>query len=146
MIGKSGTGWQTTTADLALILFLVVSTASAGDKPARAQSAPARELPVVSAALESSPSTAVYRTTTGTTLRQWLAAQPVDDRQIVTVLVKRSAKAASPALNQGIAFLDQIAKSGRSGRLIVEPDTREDVAVVLAYDRQGGSGTALAAR
>lgn len=145
MIGKHGSGWQTTTADLALILFLVVSASSAQSGPAPGRSE--RAAPTTAApALEPIPSTAVYRATEGTTLPQWLASQSIDDRQIVTVIVKRAAAGPSPAMKQGIAFLDQIQSSGRTGRLLVEPDTSDDVAVVLAYDGGAGSGMALAAR
>lgn len=145
MIGKTGSGWQTTTADLALILFLVVSAASTPAGGA-VRSAPGKVTPPASSQpIAAIPSSAVYRATEGTSLSQWLAAQASDDRQVVTVVVKRAAKGPSPAMRQGIAFLDQIQESGRPGRLLVEPDVSDDVSVVLAYDG-GHNGMALAAR
>ncbi len=142
MIGKTGSGWQTTTADLALILFLVVS-ASAVDRDA----VQGKELAgAIAPSLEPSPSVAVYRATPSTTLPQWLQAQPADERQIATVLVTRAGAGggATPALAQALAFLDQIEASGRTGRLLVERGSADEVSVVLAYDRGSGSGTALA--
>lgn len=140
MIGKTGSGWQTTTADLALILFLVVSAASTGPKPKPASIA---QPAITSPALDPIPPSAIYRATAGTSLPEWLASQPVDDRQIVTVIVKRAPGSASPSMDQGLVLLDEIKASGRVGRLLVEPDTSDDVAVVLAYDR-ASAGTALA--
>lgn len=141
MIGKTGSGWQTTTADLALILFLVVSAASTGPKPKPASIA---QPAFTSPALDPIPPSAIYRATAGTSLPEWLASQPVDDRQIVTVIVKRAPGSASPSMDQGLVLLDEIKASGRVGRLLVEPDTSDDVAVVLAYDRAASAGTALA--
>lgn len=139
MIGRTSFAWQTTVADLALILFLVVSAAQAdqGDKAAR---------PPASAVLAPVPSAAIFRVSEGTTLAQWLATQALDERQVATVIVSRSAAGASPVMQQGLAFLDEIEASGRSGRLLVERGSADDVTVVLAYDRAPASGMALAAR
>lgn len=136
MIGKVGSGWQTTTADLALILFLVVSAASPN----------AALDPRTPLSLEPTPSTAVFRAASGINLLQWLAALPVDERQVATVLVTRANSGPSPVMDQGLAFLDQIKESGRTGRLLVELGETDEVAVVLAYDRGAGSGTGLAGR
>ena len=134
MIGKTGGGWQTTTADLALILFLVVSAA----KPNNALESPA-PLPI-----EPTPSTAVFRATPGTSFLQWLDTLPVDERQVATVLISRTSSGPSPAIAQGTTLLDQIERSGRTGRLIVERGEMDDVTVVLAYDGGSEPGTALA--
>lgn len=146
MIGKAGNGWQTTTADLALILFLVVSASAAHGGP-NAASANARAPETAAApSTEANPSTAVYHETAGTSLPQWLATQAVDERQAATVLVTRARAGPSPVMERGIAFLDQIEAAGRAGRLVVERGSSDDVTVVLAYDRTQDSGMALAAR
>lgn len=147
MIGKSGSGWQTTTADLALILFLVVSAAAVGRPSPGARGGVPDEAQRTAASLGAGPSAAIYRATAGTPFPQWLQSQDRDDRLVATVLVTRSGGGeASPVLQQAFAFLDQIEASGRTGRLVVERGPADDVAVVLAYDRASDDGTGLAAR
>jgi hypothetical protein len=146
MIGRSGSGWQTTTADLALILFFVVSAAATKPGPASGGNGKPLVQKVAAPAIEATPSAAIYRPTEGTTLTQWLRSQPRDDRQVATVLVSRSPNGSAPAMTQALGFLDEIEASGRSGRLLVERGDADDVTVVLAYERAPASGTALALR
>lgn len=146
MIGKSGTGWQTTTADLALILFFVVSAASTKPGPVDSSTGQPRVQKVAAPAIEATPSAAIYRPTKGMTLAQWLRSQARDDRQVATVLVSRSPTGSAPAMIQALGFLDEIEASGRSGRLLVERGDAADIIVMLAYERAPAPGTALALR
>ena len=147
MISRGASGWQTTTADLALILFLVVSAAAADRPPQQAAAvAPGGTPTAVALAPEATPAAAVYRPTRGTTLTQWLRAQTADHRQVATVVVTRATVGPSPVVARGLALLDEIEAAGRQGRLSVERGSADDVAVTLAYDRASGHGTALAAR
>lgn len=146
MNGKSVSGWQTTTADLALILFFVVSAAATKPGPINADAGKPSVQKIAAPAIEATPSSAVYRTTAGTTLGQWLQSQPLDHRQVATVLVTRSSRGSAPVMTQALGFLDQIEAMGRVGRLLVERGEADDIAVVLTYERARASGTALADR
>lgn len=134
MTGRHAIGWQTTIADLAIILFLVVSSAQARTG---ARARPLSPPPVSTAATD------IYRATAELSLSAWLAMQPRDDRATATVLVRQGRGARSPALATGLGWLAEIERAGHRGRLIVERGDDEDAAVILAYD--GTSGTALAA-
>lgn len=146
MIGKVGAGWQTTTADLALILFLVVSTAAIDHGPGQ-QPAKRPDAEVAGPPLTANPSTAIYRATADTSFPDWLSSQDHDNRLVATVMVTRAASApSSKSLDEAVALLDQIEASGRPGRLLVERGPADDVVVVLAYDMQSNDGMALASR
>lgn len=146
MIGKVGAGWQTTTADLALILFLVVSTAAIDRDPAP-QSPIFPDAKMAAMPVAATPSTAVYRATAETSFPEWLRAQVEDNRLVATVIVTRAASNPSPkGLDEAIALLDQIEASGRQGRLLIERGPVDDVVVVLAYDIQTGDGMTLASK
>lgn len=146
MIGKSGGGWQTTTADLALILFLVVSASAVDQAPAVPGSGGPGSKVLAAPTLETNPSAAVYRATAGISLSEWLGSQAVDQRQIATVLVTRTGGGPSPVVDEALVYLEQIEAAGRTGRLLMERGESDDVTVVLAYDQGPGSGMALAPR
>lgn len=138
MTGRLALGWQTTIADLALILFLVVSAAphlvSSGPDPSRSFT-------------PATPSVAVYRPSAALSVGDWLNSQLRDERLTVTVLVEEgdrsSSSSPSPALANGQALMDEIARGGRRVRMIVERAAADDVSVIVAYDQN--SGTPLAA-
>lgn len=141
MTGRLALGWQTTIADLALILFLVVSSAPRA-APAGAVPSPAGQSRAMPPA---TPSAAVYRPSAGLSVTDWLAGQILDERLTITVLVEEGGGSPlpSPALATGQALMDEIIGSGRRARMVVERGARDDVSVVVAYDR--GTGTPLAA-
>lgn len=140
MIGRAGSAWQTTTADLALILFLVVSAAGAAGHDAEGRSGAPQ------GAMATTPPVGVYRHEPGTSVTQWLDAQAADDRQVATVVVRQVTAGPSPALDDGLAMLAEIESAGRRGRLLIEKSAVDEVVVVLAYDDLAMTGTALAAR
>ena len=135
MIGKIQSGWQTTTADLALILFLVVSASAVDQRPENARVNHAQIQVAAAPSLESNPSAAVYRATKGITLSEWLSSQAIDERQMATVLVTRAGAGPSPLMEQATQFFDEIEASGQSARLLVERGDKNEVTVVLGYDR-----------
>lgn len=141
MIGHGGHRWQTTTADLALILFLVVAAAGTSKRAGGHPAPHAAPSPVTQG-----PPLGVFRPTAGTTLQQWLDAQALDERQIATVMVQRRNAGDTKVVEQGLAYLAAIETAGHAGRLVVQAGAAPDVSVVLSYDRPPGTGTALAAR
>lgn len=142
MIIRTGSGWQTVMADLALILFLV--TAQAYREPDR-EPAPATQARTPPHA-EQGPQLAVFRPDEGADLKAWLVAQLTDDRQGVTVVIRTPDADLAPALLRGGALVERIAKEGIRARLIVEPSNRPDTAVVIAYDTFTMDGTQIAAQ
>lgn len=140
MIARFGPSWQTTTADLALILFLVVS-AAAVDDDAAAVRPPHREVSPVE-----TPSTAVYRPGSSMSLEDWLAGQNEDERLSITVLVQRAGGSRSNSLARGEALLTRIERTGRSAKMVVQPGPQDDISVVMAYDAPAGTALASLAR
>lgn len=140
MIARFGPSWQTTTADLALILFLVVAAAQASEGKAP-KHMPERDVRVVE-----TPATAVYRPGSAISLEDWLAAQGRDERLTATVLVHRSGDPQSAALATGNDLLTRVEGAGWRARMLVEPGRSDDVSVVVAYDKQAGTALAQAER
>lgn len=139
MIFRTGQGWQTTTADLALILFLVVTAAGTGvraDRPQRVQRPATVAAPT--------PLAGVYRSGDSETLTAWLGAQAIDDRQVATVLVRHDGTAMAQSMERGLAYLAEIDAAGREGRLVLEQGASEEILVLLTYDESQEPGTALA--
>lgn len=127
---RAGTGWQTTLTDLSLILFMICASAlsQADDampaSPARAAKASPRSEP-----------TGVWRDAPGMPpLADWLAAQPADPRQIVTVLAPYAPGGAETATRRAATLAGVAQGQARVTRLLVEPG--DGVAsVTLGYDQ-----------
>ena len=122
MIARAGTGWQTTLADLSLILFLVTAAGVSEApvfRPARSEVAPA--LPALG-----DPVAVWSEVPGGPTLAQWLSSQPRDPRQRLTLV----APSATFAHAQAIA-----ASAGRPVRLVLEPEHDRPIYAALTYDQ-----------
>lgn len=124
-----GTGWQMIIADLSMILFMLTASAvtrqdhTAKAAPAARAAAAARGEPVaVWIAGEGAPP-----------LGQWLAQQPRDTRQQVTI----TATYAPGAMQEALAQAQALAKQAGEARVLVEPGT-PGVRVVLGYDAPEG--------
>jgi len=140
MILRAGSGWQTVTADLALILFLVTAQASR-ETPA----VPQQVEPVATAISDSSGAgLAVFRPGPETNLGQWLDMTMTDDRQGASVVVRYPSGQRDAAFRDGSALLEQIESKGSTARLVLEPGTRAETLVTIGYEGNPETGTMLA--
>lgn len=117
MIARMGNGWQTVLADLSLILFMVTATALADQPvpPAAPVRLPAEGEPV-----------AIWRATAdGPSLSAWLAAQPADPRQRLTLV---GAPGDSPAV------LAEASRLPRPARIVIEPALTGPPYAALTFD------------
>jgi len=128
-------GWQTLLADLSIILFMITVAAlsRAGDDGAQPQLSPRRE-PL-----------AVYRSSSGAPqLGQWLASQPQDARQLLTIVVPYRAGGQAEAFADAGALIRQAGGMASTARIVIEPGNGEPSAVI-AFDSpnlaQGLRGT-----
>lgn len=127
---KVGTGWQTLIADLSMILFMLTASAFAR------QDTKAHATPAVAAprAEPRSEPVAVWIAGEGAPpLRDWLAQQPRDPRQQVTITASYAPGAMIEALNQAQA----LAHEAGDARVVVEPGlpgAASNVRVVIGYD------------
>lgn len=127
MTARVGTGWQTTLADLSLILFMVTASA-VSRQPDRL---PARSLATSHPTSPRSEPTAVWVGGPGApALRQWLAGQPRDPRQQVTISAHYAPGRMAEAAAQAQALADE---AGDGARIVVEPGA-PDVRVVVGFD------------
>lgn len=127
MIARAGSGWQVTLADLSLILFIVTASAlSQGDTSPDAPPAPAQR----SATAEP---TAVWRPG-GPALAAWLAQQPRDARQLVTIISPYAPTGQERALSLAVALAQEARRAGFAARVVVEPGEGGPSAT-LAYDQ-----------
>ena len=138
MIARLGSGWQTITADLALILFLVTAQASIADAerpsaPPAPSVAKSETKPLVPHAVEGS-GTAVFRPGTGLDLAAWLAETYTDDRQSVTAIVRFPADGRAAALDRAETLMTALDAAGARARLVVEPAREAESLVVIGYE------------
>lgn len=127
MIARAGSGWQVTLADLSLILFIVTAAAlSQGGAPQGAPSVPAQR----SATAEP---TAVWRPG-GPALAAWLAQQPRDPRQLVTIIAPYAPAGQERALGLAVSLAQEASRAGFAARVVVEPGEGGPSAT-LAYDQ-----------
>src|SRR5690606_20797347 len=100
MIARLPAGWQTTIADLALILFIVTAAAIDG-QPSPAEKASAE----TAAPPASGEPLAVYRAGDGVPpLGQWLAEQAPDSRQYLTIVARYRAGDAARTAERALAL------------------------------------------
>lgn len=126
MIARSGSGWQTVLADLALILFMVTAAVLVDSGEGSANLAPNEwGEPIAYFSQEGSGSPPIG---------QWLAQQPLDQHQQLTILVRYEEEGRNDALAQAHDLASGAARSGLPVRIIVEPGPT-GASAVLAYDR-----------
>ena len=130
---RAGQSWQTSLADLSLILFMATAAAVSqqpgkppADKAAAAPSPQTEPLSVYVAAPGAPP------------LAQWLGEQAADPRQQLTITARygKDSGAQSHALAEATRLLEQAGAQGRAARIVVEPG-EDAVRAVLAYDSPG---------
>jgi len=126
MIARSGSGWQTIIADLALILFMVSISATGAE--------PAPPPPPTAAPAQAEPS-AIYRAVEGgPSLRQWLGEQPQDPRQRLTVIARFSDGDAEAAASAALPLAAEARVAGHRPRILIEPGPGDELIAVLAFD------------
>jgi hypothetical protein len=127
IVGTRGS-WQTVMADLALILFIVAAAALNRHGVHKQDAAlPVRTQPL-----------AIFRPNDGApSLREWLAEQPQDDREHLTI-VGRYSDGHIASVSKGAADLAFEAEAaGRPARVVLEPAVRPDLMAMLAFDGAG---------
>jgi len=119
-------GWQTTLADLALILFIVsVAGLQAGDDEHAEPVVPAQGQPL-----------GIYIPSEGTaSLREWLAEQAPDPRQRLTVVARYRVGEAEAAARRALDLASQAAAAGHGARIVLEQSESTGLVASLAYDR-----------
>ncbi len=142
MILRVGSGWQTVTADLALILFLITAQASR-EMPAAPQRSESVATPMTDI---SGAGLALYRPGPGTDLGEWLETTLTDDRQGATVLMRYPSGGREAAFRSGSDLLEEIEKRGSTARLVLEQGTRAESMVLIDYEGDPDNGTVLAKR
>lgn len=126
---RAGIGWQTTLADLSLILFMVATATLSQQDPAATRPKPA------AAASPQSEALARWQAGAGAPpLADWLALQAPDGRQQLTVVVPYRAGGVEAALNTASELARQAGPLGARVRIVVEPGAEEPIAR-LAHDR-----------
>ena len=145
MIARLGSGWQTITADLALILFLVTAqatvseAASSGDIPPRPASEPApaaipAPTPAPTPHAVEGSGMAVFRPGPGLDLAAWLAETRTDDRQSVTAIVRFPADGRGAAMGRAEHLMAALEEAGARPRLVIEPAQEAESLVVIGYE------------
>ncbi len=142
----SRTNWQTTLADLALILFMVTAAAIAErpkDASAQVATAAAAEMPgsaessrsARSAAPAQGEPMAIYRPAPeAPPLGEWLAAQQIDPRQHLTIVTRHRPGGAAAAARAALVLERAATAAGHSARIVVEPAETDDLIAVLDFD------------
>lgn len=116
MIARAGSGWQTTLADLSLILF-VVAVAAVNDTPVTANVADRAVVPAVAEPV------ALWRGQGD--IARWLAEQPADPRLRLTIVA---------GFDQAAAAQQIAAAAGRPARVVLESDRSGAPFAALTFD------------
>jgi len=141
VIARLGSGWQTITADLALILFLVTAQATvsepalSGDLPPPQASEPAPDpAPTPTPHAVEGSGMAVFRPGPGLDLKRWLAETRTDDRQSVTAIVRFPADGRGAAMGRAERLMAALEEAGARPRLVIEPAQEAETLVVIGYE------------
>lgn len=131
MIARLSVGWQTTIADLALILFMVTAAGLNAERQSEAR----RDETMAAPAPRGEP-LALYRADPAAPpIGEWLAEQAPDGRQYLTIVARYSAGEAADAARRAAALADQAGAAGTSARIVLEPGDTGDLFATLAFDR-----------
>lgn len=126
---RTGVGWQYAIADLSLILFLIAASGLSHGKPAAAQALPPPPPPQVADPV------AVWRPGAGMpSLGEWLASQPRDSRQRLTIIARYAGSDASAASGRATGLLNSAGPATGPVRIVIEPATSDDLSAALTWD------------
>lgn len=131
MSARPGPSWQTSLADLTLILFMITA-AAVSRQPAKAQH------PKVAAAPPSpqtEPLSVYIAAPDAPPLAEWIALQAADPRQQLTITARYAGVpgAQARAVAEAARLLAEAGAQGRSARVVVEPGDGP-VRAAFAYD------------
>lgn len=136
MSGRAGQGWQTSLADLSLILFMATA-AAVSQQPA---TPPPRAAPPAPSP-QSEPLSVYVAAPDAPPLGQWLRGQAADPRQQLTITARYGPGEQARAMAEASRLAEQAGALGRMARVVVEPG-EGPTRVALAYDTPGGSDMA----
>jgi hypothetical protein len=127
MITGARDTWMISMVNLALILFIVWAAAAnrhGGDQ--RNPLLPVRAEPLAS-----------FRPEGALSLREWLADQPRDERERLTIVGRYSAGGVATAAQRAVELASEAEAVGRHARVVLEPADGPDLVAVLAFDATG---------
>lgn len=159
---RTATSWQTSLADLSLILFMLMAAALAHRPAPPRTDATTQTAPPDTASPDSAHSQApsaqgeplaLYIAAPGAPpLARWLESQPRDPRQQLTVTLAYGPGAEAKALETAAALVREQGGSLASARIVIEPGPGPGVAplrAALAFDapsREAPAGVARSLR
>lgn len=139
---RAGISWQLILADLSLILFMITAGALSHETRRQARSATPRAMPVADAPMPGAP-LALYRPASGApSLAGWLAAQPADPRQQLTIVAQYPPGGQAAAFARARSQMAALGPAGARARIVVEPGG-VPLAASLAYDAAPGLARGL---
>ncbi|MEP7222791.1 MAG: hypothetical protein ABI673_09020 [Novosphingobium sp.] len=136
---RTGVGWQYALTDLSLILFMISAAAVAktGAHGVKMPLAP----PVLSQPPVVADPVAVWRPGAGAPgLGVWLASTGRDARQRLTIVARYSGADATLAAGQAARLLAEAGPAAGKVRIVVEPDSANDLSAALTWDVPEGKG------
>lgn len=129
---RMGTGWQTLMTDLSIILFMITAAALGQQQPATAGRKDG-DGPAQTPSERSEP-VAVYRAVAGAPpLGDWLASQPRDPRQMLTIVSTYAGGRENAALELASGLAREAHRLDQTTRVVIEPGEGGATAT-LAYD------------
>lgn len=130
MIARAGSGWQTTLADLSLILFMVTASVLAQSPDAVARLADEAHMPA-----EAEPLARWEAGEGAPPIGQWLGDQAADARQQLTIVARYDDPDEAQSVTSGALALAREARgAGQSARIIIEPGAQTQLSASLGYD------------
>lgn len=139
MSARTAASWQTSLADLSLILFMIAAAALNRQQGHLRQESPARTAerrPASPSSPEGTPLAIYIAAPDAPPLASWLAEQARDPRQRVTVTAPYGLADGdlARALSQAGLLAAEAGQSGHQARIVVEPGTPAPARVVLTFD------------
>lgn len=129
-------GWQTTMADLAMILFMITAAGIHAQKQEQQRAQQVQQADAVPSLSARGEPLAVYRAQAGAPpLDQWLAEQAPDKRQYLTIVARYRPGDAAAAARDAVGLAQQAGSAGVSARIVLEPGEGRELLATLAYDR-----------
>lgn len=141
MSGRAGLAWQTSLADLSLILFMVTAAAVSQQPGNMPQPGMRIAAPPSSPSPQSEPLSLYVAAPGAPSLAQWLRDQAADPRQQLTITARYGPGGQAQALADAARLAAQAGALGRAARVVVEPG-EGPARVALAYDPPGETGMA----